>query len=141
MPFPDADTLHLVQNWHFGGVPNAPTVDFAGTPFLNFNHTYDFTDSVAKVHDTHTIKGGIYLHKSLKDLTLDVKEGPENRVTLVLDPVPPYLNLTTHQHVYLPGEKAVLNCKGFTRSDSLPPQPLPLHYRRHRLRRPDLDRA
>ena len=29
MPFPDADKLHLVQNWHFGGVPNAPTDDFA----------------------------------------------------------------------------------------------------------------
>ena len=50
-------------------MPNAPTVDFAGTPFLNFNHTYDITDSMAKVRDTHTIKGGIYLHKSLKDQT------------------------------------------------------------------------
>ena len=35
----------------------------------NFNHTYDITDSIAKVHGTHTIKGGIYLHKSLKDQT------------------------------------------------------------------------
>ena len=69
MPFPDADKLKLVQNWNFGGVPNAPTTGFAGTPFLNFNHTYDITDSVAKVHDTHTIKAGIYLHKSLKDQT------------------------------------------------------------------------
>lgn len=69
MPFPDADKLHLVQNWNFGGVPNAPTTNFAGTPFLNFNHTYDITDSIAKVHDTHTLKAGIYLHKSLKDQT------------------------------------------------------------------------
>ena len=69
MPFPDADKLHLVQNWNFGGVPNGPTTGFAGTPFLNFNHTYDITDSVAKVHDTHTFKAGIYLHKSLKDQT------------------------------------------------------------------------
>jgi outer membrane receptor protein involved in Fe transport len=69
MPFPDADKLKLVQNWHFGGVPNAPTVDFGGTPFLNYNHTYDITDSIAKVHGTHTIKGGIYLHKSQKDQT------------------------------------------------------------------------
>jgi Carboxypeptidase regulatory-like domain/TonB-dependent Receptor Plug Domain len=69
MPFPNADKLKLVQNWNFGGVPNAPTTGFAGTPFLNFNHTYDITDSVAKVHDTHTMKAGIYLHKSLKDQT------------------------------------------------------------------------
>jgi hypothetical protein len=69
MPFPDADKLKLVQNWNFGGVPNAPTTGFAGTPFLNFNHTYDITDSVAKVHDTHTFKAGVYLHKSLKDQT------------------------------------------------------------------------
>ncbi len=69
MPFPDADKLKLVQNWNFGGVPNGPTTNFAGTPFLNFNHTYDITDSVAKVHDTHTLKAGIYMHKSLKDQT------------------------------------------------------------------------
>jgi hypothetical protein len=69
MPFPDADKLKLVQNWNFGGVPNAPTTGFAGTPFLNFNHTYDITDSVNKVHGTHTIKAGIYLHKSNKDQT------------------------------------------------------------------------
>ena len=69
MPFPNADTLQLVQNWNYGGVPNAPTSGFAGTPFLNFNHTYDITDSVNKVHGTHTIKAGIYLHKSNKDQT------------------------------------------------------------------------
>ena len=66
MPFPNADTLKLIQNWHFGGVPNAPTDDFNGTPFLNYNHTYDITDSVAKVLGAHTMKGGIYLHKSAK---------------------------------------------------------------------------
>ena len=59
----------LVQNWNFGGVPNAPTTGFRRNAVLNFNHTYDITDSVAKVHDTHTLKGGIYLHKSLKDQT------------------------------------------------------------------------
>lgn len=69
MPFPNADKLKLVQNWNFGGVPNAPTTGFAGTPFLNFNHTYDITDSIAKVHGAHTTKGGVYLHKSLKDQT------------------------------------------------------------------------
>jgi hypothetical protein len=69
MPFPDADKLHLVQNWGWGGVPNAPSIFFNGTPFLNFNHTYDITDNIAKIHNAHTFKAGIYLHKSNKDQT------------------------------------------------------------------------
>jgi uncharacterized protein YfaS (alpha-2-macroglobulin family) len=59
------------------------------------------------------------IHKSPKDVKLLIKEGPDNDVTLTLDPVDPYLNLQTHQHVYLPGEKAVLTCKGYTRSNAL----------------------
>jgi hypothetical protein len=69
MPFPSADTLGLVQNWRFGGVPNAPFSSFNGTPFRNFNHTWDITDNIAKVYGTHTFKTGIYLHKSQKDQT------------------------------------------------------------------------
>lgn len=69
MPFPNADTLGLVQNWRWGGVPNAPFSGFNGTPFRNFNHTYDITDNVTKVRGSHTMKAGIYLHKSLKDQT------------------------------------------------------------------------
>jgi len=69
MPYPNADKLQLVQNWNYGGVPNAPTTNFNGTPFLNYNHTYDITDSMAKVWGVHTFKAGIYLHKSLKDQT------------------------------------------------------------------------
>jgi hypothetical protein len=69
MPYPDADKLKLVQNWNYGGVPNAPTSNFNGTPFLNFNHTIDITDSMAKVSGAHTFKGGIYLHRSAKDQT------------------------------------------------------------------------
>lgn len=69
MPFPDADKLGLVQNFRFGGVPNAPFTNFAGTPFRNFNHTWDFTDNITKVRGSHTLKGGIYLHHSQKDQT------------------------------------------------------------------------
>lgn len=69
MPFPDADKLGLIQNWRFGGVPNAPFTGFNGTPFRNFNHTWDITDNVSKVRGTHTFKAGIYLHKSQKDQT------------------------------------------------------------------------
>jgi len=68
MPF-NGDTLGLVQNWRWGGVPNAPFTNFLGTPFRNFNHTYDITDNVTKVRGAHTMKAGIYLHKSLKDQT------------------------------------------------------------------------
>ncbi len=68
MPFPDADKLDLVQNWRWN-VPNAPFTSFAGTPFRNFNHTYDITDNVAKVAGSHTFKAGIYMQKSLKDQT------------------------------------------------------------------------
>lgn len=65
------------------------------------------------------ISGSTTVHKSLKDEKIEVQEGPDNRITLVLDPVPPYLALQTHQHVFLPGEQAVLTCKGFTRADTL----------------------
>jgi hypothetical protein len=69
MPFPDADPLGLVQNWRWGGVPNGPFTAFNGTPFRNFNHTYDFSDNVSKIAGAHTLKFGLYLHKSLKDQT------------------------------------------------------------------------
>lgn len=69
MPFPNADKLDLVQNWRWGGVPNAPFTGFNGTPFRNFNHTYDVTDTIAKVYGPHTFKAGLYLQKSLKDQT------------------------------------------------------------------------
>jgi len=68
MPYPDVDKLKLVQNWQWD-VPNSPNLNFTGTPFLNYNHTYDITDSVAKVHGSHTMKAGLYLHKSAKDQT------------------------------------------------------------------------
>jgi hypothetical protein len=69
MPFPDADGLGLVQNWRFGGVPNSPFTSFAGTPFRNFNHTWDITDNATKVLGSHTFKGGIYIQFSQKDQT------------------------------------------------------------------------
>ncbi len=68
MPYPDVDKLHLVQNWQWD-VPSSPNINFTGTPFLNYNHTYDITDSMAKVLGVHTIKAGLYLHKSEKDQT------------------------------------------------------------------------
>jgi hypothetical protein len=69
MPFPDADKLGLIQNWRWGGVPNGPTSNFNGTPFRNFNHTWDITNNTAKVMGSHTFKAGIYIHRSQKDQT------------------------------------------------------------------------
>lgn len=63
MPYATADPLGLVQNWQWD-VPSAPSINFTGIPFLNFNHTTDITDNVAKVYHSHTFKAGIYLHKS-----------------------------------------------------------------------------
>ncbi len=68
MPFPKADTLGLVQNWRYN-VPNAPFTAFNGTPFRNFNHTWDITNNLSKVRNAHTFKAGIYLHRSWKDQT------------------------------------------------------------------------
>jgi hypothetical protein len=68
MPFPNADKLGLIQNWRYN-VPNAPFTAFNGTPFRNFNHTWDITDNVSKVTGPHTFKAGIYLHRSWKDQT------------------------------------------------------------------------
>jgi alpha-2-macroglobulin len=65
------------------------------------------------------ISGYTNVHKSLKDMRIEVKEGSGNPVRLELDPVPPYLHLQTHQHTLLPGEKAVLTCKGFFPADTV----------------------
>jgi hypothetical protein len=69
MPFPTADTLGLVQNWRFGGVPNAPFSAFNGTPFRNFNHTWDLTNNTTKILGAHTLKFGGYVQYSQKDQT------------------------------------------------------------------------
>jgi hypothetical protein len=71
MPYPDADNrgeFPLVQNWQWD-VPSSPNINFTGTPFLNYNHTYDITESMAKVSGAHTYKWGLYLHKNAKDQT------------------------------------------------------------------------
>lgn len=68
MPFPDADSLGLIQNWRYN-VPNSPFTGFNGTPFRNFNHTWDITNNTSKIMGSHTFKAGVYLHYSQKDQT------------------------------------------------------------------------
>jgi hypothetical protein len=68
MPFPEADKLGLIQNWRYG-FTNAPFSSFNGTPFRNFNHTWDITNNTTKILGSHTMKAGVYLHYSQKDQT------------------------------------------------------------------------
>src|SRR5260370_28803044 len=42
------------------------------------------------------ISGYTNIHKSLKDEKIEIQEGPDNRITLLLDPVPPSLTLPAH---------------------------------------------
>ena len=69
MPFPDADKLQAGAELEFRRRAERPHHQFRRHAVPEFNHTYDITDSVAKVWGSHTFKGGIYLHKSLKDQT------------------------------------------------------------------------
>lgn len=67
MPFENADKHGLIQNWYWGGVVNAPFTNFAGSPFKNFNHTWDISDNVAKAVGNHMFKVGVYMQYSRKD--------------------------------------------------------------------------
>ena len=69
MPFPTASPIDLVPNFQFGGVPNAPTSGFNGTPFANVNNTFEVTENLSKVYSAHTLKLGAYVHRSRKDQT------------------------------------------------------------------------
>ena len=70
--YPNAVQLDYMPAVAFGGskIGSAPTFNQqADGPFINFNTTYDVTDSVSKVWNQHTFKFGIYMQKSIKDQT------------------------------------------------------------------------
>jgi hypothetical protein len=71
LPFPKASPLDLIPNFHFN-VPNSPTNDFAGTPFINYNNTMEWHDNISKVFNSHRLKAGIYWQRSAKDQTATV---------------------------------------------------------------------
>jgi Carboxypeptidase regulatory-like domain/TonB-dependent Receptor Plug Domain len=71
LPFPKASPLDLIPNFHYN-VPNSPTTDFAGTPFINYNNTMEWHDNLSKVLRSHRLKAGIYWQRSAKDQTATV---------------------------------------------------------------------
>jgi hypothetical protein len=64
--FPNADKLHMIPNFTWGGVSQYPTTTFRGLPYYNQDPTHDITDNVAKLWGAHTIKLGIYTSSTLK---------------------------------------------------------------------------
>jgi Carboxypeptidase regulatory-like domain len=71
LPFPKASPQDLIPNFHYN-VPNSPTTDFAGTPFINYNNTMEWHDNLSKVLGAHRLKAGIYWQRSAKDQTATV---------------------------------------------------------------------
>ena len=64
--FPNADKLHMIPNFSYGGVTNAPSTTFQGQPYYNQDPTHDITDNVAKMWGAHTLKFGFFRSSTLK---------------------------------------------------------------------------
>jgi len=62
-----ADPLQLIPNFSYGGVPSAPSTNFAGLPYFNTPDSHDFTDNVAKVYSRHTLKAGLFVLYNKKE--------------------------------------------------------------------------
>jgi hypothetical protein len=66
--FPEANPLDYLPSFVHGGIANIaafPIYSDANTfPDRNINHTFDFTDNVAKVWNSHLIKTGVFLQRS-----------------------------------------------------------------------------
>ncbi|MBS1859820.1 MAG: TonB-dependent receptor [Acidobacteria bacterium] len=72
--YPNAVQRDYLPYVTFGGsrIGNSPAFNQGNNgagPFINFNTTYDITDSVSKVWNQHTFKFGLYMQKSIKDQT------------------------------------------------------------------------
>lgn len=61
---PNLNTLDLIPNATFGGVPNAANIAFESRyPFFGANNLFDITDNLTKVQGAHTLKGGIFFER------------------------------------------------------------------------------
>jgi Carboxypeptidase regulatory-like domain/TonB-dependent Receptor Plug Domain len=72
--YPSAVQLDYMPYVTFGGskIGNSPVINQGNNgagPFINFNTTYDVTDSLSKVWNQHTFKVGLYMQKSVKNQT------------------------------------------------------------------------
>ena len=70
--YPDADKLHMIPNFTWGGISNAPTTSFRGLPYYNQNPTWDTTDNVAKTTGKHLFKFGFYRSATVKQQVASV---------------------------------------------------------------------
>ena len=70
--YPNADKLHMVPNFSWGGVSDAPSTSFRGLPYYNQDPTHDITDNVAKLWGAHTLKAGIYHSATMKQQVASV---------------------------------------------------------------------
>lgn len=59
------------------------------------------------------------VHRMPKEEEIVLREGTENRITLVASPVEPFLELEMPQRVYTPDEEPRVTCTGYTRAESL----------------------
>jgi len=76
--YPKADAVGMVPNLAFGGIPsgtglltstigsNTAYSQWYGLPYANQNPTTNFTDNVAKISGTHTLKAGIFVETATK---------------------------------------------------------------------------
>jgi hypothetical protein len=65
--YPGAVTLDLIPQFTYGGrVAGGPNIGTNNAPFYNFNTTQDTVGSVSKILGSHSVKAGVYYHKSLK---------------------------------------------------------------------------
>jgi hypothetical protein len=72
--YPNAVQNDYLPAVNFGGsrLANSPSFNASNSgaaPFINYNTTIDITDSVSKVWNRHTIKGGVYIQRSRKNQT------------------------------------------------------------------------
>jgi hypothetical protein len=66
--FPSAVKDDFPPQFAFGGRSGtSPNIGTNNAPFYNFNTTYDMVGSLTHVRGRHTMKGGFYVQKSLKD--------------------------------------------------------------------------
>lgn len=62
---PEINTLSLIPNASFGGVPNAAAISFESRyPFAGVDNKWDMSDSVTKVKGSHTMKAGLYAERT-----------------------------------------------------------------------------
>jgi hypothetical protein len=76
--FPGAVTLDLIPQFTYGGrVAGGPNIGTNNAPFYNFNTTQDTVGSISKIMGSHTVKAGVYYHKSLKPQSSFAPNNPQ----------------------------------------------------------------